>query len=395
MAVFNSLGSNYSFRLILESLIGFSFKLGRKRIADELAEHYGGRTTLTFKGRQALELALRRSGLPKGSKVAVNGFTCYVVYKAVADAGYEPVFLDVAEGQLNFGPDELKAACEKDGNLRAVIVQNTLGYPCDLPAIAAFCQTNELLLIEDLAHSLGVVYADGREAGAVGDMAMLSFSQDKPLDVVAGGALIDRRKENSDSDDFPEAALWLKFKNRMYPFWTWLIRAAYPAGLGRYIHALLKKLRLLATPMNDSLQGIQAMTGKAAVLLLSRWHARGSEIAHRRKIAAIYQAALPPEIQFAPLSGSQPLFLRFAIAAADRKGLISQLKQSGIYLGDTWYDAPVAPARYLKATAYKTGECPNAEKLAGEIVNLPTHINVSENQAADIAEKVSQWLKSR
>ena len=53
--------------------------------------------------------------------------------------GLEPVFVDVAAGQLNFGAQELK----QQTGLKALIIQNTLGYPCDMPAIKKYCQENK------------------------------------------------------------------------------------------------------------------------------------------------------------------------------------------------------------------------------------------------------------
>jgi dTDP-4-amino-4,6-dideoxygalactose transaminase len=388
MAIFNSLGSNYRPGFIFNSLFGLSFEMASDRLVQELGDHYGGAVTLTYKGRQALELAMRKSGLPTGSKVAINGFTCYVVYQAVVNAGYEPVFIDVAKGQMNFGLEELKGHTD----IKAIIIQNTLGFPCDMVALKSYCKTNNILLVEDLAHSIGATYGDGTEAGMVGDLAMLSFSQDKPLDVVAGGALIDRRTEAAAPEKLPAMNMLQRFKNRMYPFWSGLIRATYPLGIGRYIHAILKKTHALAIPMSDNLKGIQRMSPKAMVLLLTRWQGRNTEFAHRRTIAKIYQDLLPPDIQIVPLSGSNPLYLRFPLLVNDRPGLIGFLKQYKIYVGDTWYDAPIAPSRYLEKTTYKAGLCPNAEVLCASIVNLPTHINVSEKEAKRIAQKVNEWL---
>ncbi len=388
MAIFNSLGSNYSPGFILESLLGFSFNIAKKPLADELGKYYGGNATLTYKGRQALELALKQSGLPAGSKIGINGFTCYVVYQAVVNSGLAPVLLDVSPGSLNFGVNELVKA----KGLKAVIVQNTLGYPADMPAIKNHCDKNKILIIEDLAHSLGAKYGDDTEAGLAGDFTMLSFSQDKPLDVVAGGALIDRRLKPANIHRLPGIGIGARFKNRFYPFWTGLIRLTYPIGVGRYLHGGLKKLHALSTPMNDNLEGIQTMTSKSAMLLLGRWNRRVQEAAHRQNIAAIYEANLPKDIKIKPLAGSLPLYLRFPVLVPDRQAVVGCLKQSGIYIGDTWYDVPIAPSRYMEKTNYKAGECPEAEKLCGEIVNLPTHINVSEKQAKVIAQKVSQCL---
>lgn len=183
MSIFNSLGSNYDFKFVLKAL--FSRREGD--LKKFLESKYQGKVTLTYKGRDALELAL--ADLPKESLVGINGFTCFAVYEAIKKAGHQALYLDIEKGELNFSADTLKRAV----NVKAVIIQNTLGYPCDIEKIAQICQENKIILIEDLAHSVGTRYKNGVEAGMIGDYVALSFSQDKMIDAVSGGALIERK----------------------------------------------------------------------------------------------------------------------------------------------------------------------------------------------------------
>lgn len=390
MTIFNSLGSNYSPVFVWHSLFSYGSSKRTERARKLLAEHYGGEVTLTYKGREALELALRRSGLPTGSAVAINGYTCYVVYQAVEQAGYRPVFVDVAENHLHFGVGELQKVHENNSDLRALIVQNTLGYPADMPALATYAREHQLMIIEDLAHSTGATYHDGQEAGKIGELVMLSFSQDKPVDIVAGGALIDRRPQPK-TGDFSASYVGplQRFRVSTYPLWTLLIRVTYGIGIGRYIHALLKKLRLLATPMSDEIQGLHRMQKSRASLLVRRWQDLAAELAHRRKIAAIYAENLPLQWQIS--AEGNPSFLRFPITVNDRAALVNYLRRQHIYIGDTWYDAPIAPASYLARTDYQSGECPRAENWAEHIVNLPTHRHVTPEVARTICAKIKQW----
>jgi dTDP-4-amino-4,6-dideoxygalactose transaminase len=395
MNIFNSLGSNYDTSFVWRSVFQPGSRRATKRLKATLGEQYQGDVILTYKGRQALELALTASGLPKNSAVGINGFTCFEVYQSVKRAGYKPVIIDVAERSLHFGASELQAAHKRQPKPQAIIVQNTLGLPADMPALEAFCQKHDIMIIEDLAHSLGSTYADGREAGTVGSFTMLSFSQDKPLDVVAGGALIDRRTKKTPIDQPKKrVSLWQREKNSMYPLWTAIIRTTYPIGLGRGIHFGLKKLRLMATPMGDNLQGMYVMEPSAAKLLLQRWQVRAGELQHRLDIAKIYKQQLTTSIQFKPEVRSKPSYLRFPIWVDNRETLIARLKSKGVHIGDIWYDAPIGPRKYMERTDYTTGDCPHADDLAQHIVNLPTHRHVSERDARTIAEEVNAWLKS-
>ncbi len=392
MSIFNSLGSNYSGKFVWRNLLAFSSKTASNNLQQVLKEHYTGNVILTYKGREALELALRHSNLPPGSLVGINGFTCYVLYQAVVNAGYQALFIDITPGQTNFDIIQLKHAKIKNPGLSAIIVQNTLGYPADMVELDKFCKAQSILLIEDLAHSVGAIYSDGREVGTVGALIMLSFSQDKPVDVVAGGALIDRRSNTSNNlTKLPLVSAWQRLKNRFYPFWTGLIRTTYQLGIGRVLHFSLKRFHLLSTPMSEGLEGLHSMSSSTAGLILQRWQDRQSELDHRREIAAIYTKNIISELQLIQPNNGQPTYLRFPIRLDDPKPLIDYLRTQHIFIGDTWYDAPIGPKNYLAKTNYQAGSCPSAEDLAKHIVNLPTHRHITPVIAADICAKIKQW----
>ena len=186
MTIFNSLGSNYNFGFVLKAL----FSKGGKDLKAFLEKKYYGKATILYKGREAIELALK--DLPKTSFVAINGFTCFAVYGAIKKAGMQVEYLDIEKGDLNFSAKTLDQKLRNNPKIKAVIIQNTLGYPCDIENISKICKEKKIILIEDLAHSIGARYENGEEAGMIGDFVVLSFSQDKMIDSVSGGALIER-----------------------------------------------------------------------------------------------------------------------------------------------------------------------------------------------------------
>lgn len=190
MSIFNSLGSNYDLNFVFKTLLLKNNQKYKTELEEYLSEKFKGEVILTYKGRDAIEIALKLLNLPEGSFVAINGFTCFAVYEAIKKAEHKALYLDIDKGDLNFSADTLKRAA----NVKAVIIQNTLGYPCDIEKIAQVCKENDIILIEDLAHCVGTRYESGVEAGTVGDFVALSFSQDKMIDAVSGGALIKKNE---------------------------------------------------------------------------------------------------------------------------------------------------------------------------------------------------------
>lgn len=393
--LFNSLGSNYSFKFVFNSLFSSAESSDKKKLESYLTKRYGGKAILLYKGREAIKLAFDLLNLPKGSRVGINGFTCYAVYKAIKDAECIPEYLDIGGRDLNFSLDDLS---KEINYLKAVIVQNTLGNPCNIGGVKTFCQNNNIFLIEDLAHSVGTKYKDGKEAGSYGDFVALSFSQDKMVDAVSGGALIIKNKDfvKSEIEKLKNINVSNKIRDRFYPFLTFLIRRLYPVKVGKILHYLLRKLNFLSQPIS-----VEETT---VCHNLPNWYCQLSMLVfdnlsqllnHRRKIASIYAEGLDPSFLSKSYveSITHSSCVRFPIFVKDRLGLIKYLGKNGIFVSDIWYDAPIAPKRFLGRTDY-SGQCPVSEKISKEIVNLPTHINISINQAKYISDKINIWQKS-
>lgn len=395
MSTFNSLGSNHTLSSALRILFAVGGSSAKKRLTEYLEARYGGRAILMYKGREALRLALSSIG-DKGV-VAINGYTCWAVYQAIQESGHTCHYLDISDASLNFSAQTLREALATNPAIKAVVVQNTLGAPCDIEAIAALCKERGIALIEDVAHSIGTTYASGAEAGTVGDFVILSFSQDKVIDAVAGGALIIRNEKYQEMTARPKKVPFTQqLKDRLYPLLGWKIRAAHSLYLGAIVHGLFRGLRILSRPLPDAgSSDAHELPSWYCTEILRQYTALEKISQHRREIAEVYAKIIDKSLLVPADVGtlSQSTNLRFPILVSERDSLIEYLKERDVYVGDVWYDAPVGPKRFLNRTDYR-GQCPTAEKIAQMMVNLPTHINVSSADAKLIAGHVNQWLRS-
>lgn len=387
MSIFNSLGSNYDLKYVLKSLFSNSDDQNRK-LKNILSEKYDGKAILTYKGREALILALKILDLPKGSGVAINGFTCFAVYKAIEEAGLTPTCLDLEEKNtdLNFTAEVFEKMLKENKNIKVAVIQNTLGYPTDIEKIAKICTEKNIILIEDLAHCVGTKYDQGEEAGRVGDLIVLSFSQDKVVDAVSGGALVIRNKQYSNTviQKYKNVNNYQQLKDHLYPLLTYKIRFLYDFGFAKPLHFILKKLNLLSKPMQGGFYDFYSLPDWYCNLALSEFNNLSQQLNHRKKIAQIYKDALDKKILTNRIINKIKLSsnLRFPIFVDNRNSLIKHLKSFKIFVSDIWYD-DVAP------------ECPNAIEISKKILNLPTHINITEKDALKISERINLWLKSQ
>jgi dTDP-4-amino-4,6-dideoxygalactose transaminase len=387
VAIFNSLGSNYRFKQVMQILLGLGDRVDNDQLVASLEQDYSGIATLTYKAREAMTLGFRELKLPESSKIIVNGYTCFAVEDSITSAGLTPVYADIDPSLFHFGLKELEQAYSEDLDSKVVVIQNTYGIGFDIKPIENFCKNNGLILIEDLAHSIGGTYLDGRTMGTIGDMVILSFGRDKVIDTVSGGALIDRR-DGAREITLTKKISWLtQTVDRLYPLNTWKIRLLYPIKIGIIWQVIAKKIGLLP----------RAVDWPASVAhLLPYWYQRriiyelyhmDDMLLHRREIAMIYQESLPKSM-ISPTLTRQSInigtMIRYPALVKDPVGVLAALREQEIYLADIWYDAPIAPIRFRDKTQYKKSSCPNSEDLISKVINLPTHRNISTHIARKI-----------
>lgn len=398
MAIFNSLGSNYNLPFVIKSLFTPNSNYFSERLKKYLEEKYGGEAILLYKGREALRLALKIID-KNDATVAVCGYTCYAVYEPVISEGYDIEYLDIEKETLHFSYKALQEKLHSNPKIKILIIQNTLGYPCDMDRIKKICHEKNIVLIEDLAHSVGAAYRDGKEVGTVGDFTLFSFSQDKMIDGVSGGALVVRDK----NFQLPISKFQIKkihirkqILDRFYPLLTLFIRKTYESGVGKIVHYILKKMNLLIQPM-DSLDSsvLHALPSWNAELIYQGFCNLEKNVNHRKVIAGIYSdnidQKLFPGIVKKEINNSS--HVRFPLLIADRKKLIAYLQKNNFFISDIWFDAPVAPKKYLSLTNYDK-QCPVAENVADTMLNLPTHKNINNEQAKYLSELITLWHKS-
>lgn len=330
------------------------FTVGRKKdltsLESFLGQKYNGEALLCKNGRSGLAFALKAYFRP-GDAVIVNGFTCFAVYEAVKKAGLTPVFVDIEQSDLNFSTKTLEKALSK--NPKGIIVQNTLGNPVDIKAVSRFAKEHNLIMIEDLAHSAGVKYPDGREAGTVGAATVLSFGKDKSVDTVSGGAVIFRTPYDNKSIKAPFKAPRPSdhLKARFYPMLGAFCRTLTYIRLGGAMMRLFVKLHWVEKSADNRLDLTRRPSKFEAKLALK-------------------------QLKGFKKSGESPL--RDFRLVENRAELLKELIGRGYYFGGFWYEKPVSPERYYKKVHFDEASCPNAVYVSEHIVNIPTNYTKKE-----------------
>jgi dTDP-4-amino-4,6-dideoxygalactose transaminase len=153
-----------------------------------LTEFLGARAVLlTHSGTGALEMAAFLVGIEPGDEVIMPSYTFASTANAVVLRGGVPVFVDIRPDTLNIDETLVEAAITP--RTKAVLPIHYAGIPAEMDRINELAKRHDLLVIEDAAQALGSKYK-GRHAGALGDLAAISFHETKNIVSGEGGALV-------------------------------------------------------------------------------------------------------------------------------------------------------------------------------------------------------------
>jgi dTDP-4-amino-4,6-dideoxygalactose transaminase len=384
-----------------------------KELEENFKKYLGVQFSCSFNsGRSSLEAILHSLEIKSGDDVLVQAFTCNAAINPILKVGAKPVFVDI-DSTLNLSVEDLKKKITPQA--KAVMVQHTFGWPADLAEIKDFCRENKLYLIEDCAHSLGAGYSMNKDCGlpaearmakvgTVGDAAFFSFGRDKVISSVYGGMAVTNNPDIAKkivefhaSIDYPPRA-WT-FQQLLHPvLMNYLVLPFYSClKIGKVFLNFFIRTGILSKAVTRSEgKGVlpnyfpKRLPNALAVLAQNQFKKLEEFNSHRQKIAKIYTEKLGSGKFVLPFAASgvqnkTPIFMKYPILAANPQCLLRKFKENNIYLNDGWAGSPIVPpSTCLEIFGYEKGSCPKAEQAAQKIINLPTHINITAEQAENI-----------
>lgn len=347
----------------------------------------GAQAFAFWKGRVALHVGLRAMELAAGDEVILPGYTCSMVPSAIVYTGARPVYVDIRETDYNIDPDLLDAA--RTSRTRVVIVQHTYGYPADMKRILEWANDHKLAVVEDCCHALGCRY-QGRTLGTFGRFAFFSSQWNKHYTTGLGGVLLVNDPRLADAvravceqdcvspsrkRAWMLAAQILAHHVLVYPRTNLLAQAIFRTltRFGLVIGSATADEFGTTIPKDYlmAMSDVQARVGLCELARLAR------NLSHRRRLAAFYRTMLgDPAFDDA----DQPL-VRYPLRVLNRERFLADAMRAAVEVG-TWFECPLHPAETDPETfGYRDGMCPVSERVAAEMVNLPTHLRISRRDA--------------
>ena len=312
-------------------------------------------------GTDALHLLLRAEASTVGDAVFVPAFTFAATAEAVALCGATPFFVDILD-DFTLDPQSLKLAIiearEKGLKAKAVITVDLYGLPADYDAISEIAREEKILLFVDAAQSFGAEYK-GQKTTALGDGAMTSFFPTKPLACYGdGGAVFTQDEERA-------------HKVRML--------ANHGQVMGkRYCHELVG--------INSRLDSLQA------AVLLAKLTIFEDEIKARQLVAQTYSKLLADRVPLVITpqvpAGRVSVWGQYTIRSAMRDKISEVCSKHGV-ANIVHYPSPLyEQVAYKNCPVVYTG-APRAEKAAREVLSLPMHPYLKEEQQRVVVEAIA------
>ncbi|MBP9781899.1 DegT/DnrJ/EryC1/StrS family aminotransferase [Candidatus Woesebacteria bacterium] len=395
--IFNSLGSNYSWRDACIALRGFFSpeKSSLDQLATLLKQAFPGYSVVpTYKGRDALELSLRTLGVGVGDLVLTQAFSCYAVEEAIIRCGAKPLYYDIdraalvpTTATLDQALHRYEAVNSNGIKVAAIIAQYSLGNTTAATAIERWAQRHHIAYVADLAQAIGAKQNETL-LGNGADAIVLSTGRDKVWDGMSGGFALTRQPLVDSLLPTNEVELVQTVRDSLYPIVTIVIRQLYPLYIGKILHLLVNKFGLFYSPIEAIYRRTTQMPQSLATFLLHRWPTIESDLLHRKVIAKVYYQLLREHSLIDEKGIEDGTNLRFPVYVENPQIIISKLEKYGIFISDRWYRKPVDSGSFPYKSSYDPGSCPNAEIIANHCINLPTHQLISPKVAKQIAELV-------
>ena len=324
-------------------------------------------------GTDALQIAMMGLGLKPGDEVITADFTFAATVEVIALLQLTPVLVDVDMETFNIDVDAVEKAITS--KTKAIVPVHLFGQCANMDAIMGLAQKHNLYIIEDNAQAIGAKYqfADGTKkmAGTIGHVGATSFFPSKNLGCYGDGGAI------FTNDDVLAHTIRGIVNHGMYE---------------RYHHDVVG--------VNSRLDSIQAAVLRAKLPKLDGY------CNDRRSAAKKYNAALRNEKNIVLPKTIRScegicencdchVFHQYTLRITNgrRDNLVKFLNGNDIPCG-IYYPIPLHRQKAYLDERYNEADFKVTNQLVEEVISLPMHTELDDEQITFITDKVIEFMNS-
>lgn len=327
-----------------------------KQFEVEISSYIGTKYAIgVSNGTNALLLSLKALCVGPGDEVISTPFTFIASAEVIAILGAKPVFCDIDPKTFNINPAKITDVITD--NTKVILPVYLYGQAADMDKIMQIAQAHSLKVVEDMAQAVGATYKE-KKVGIFGDTACVSFFPTKNLNALGDAGMILTNSEELDKK----------------------IRALRVHGASKkYYHDFLG--------YNDRLDSIQAAFLRVKLKYLDEWNEKRRQIAHK------YDEGLKDVVQIPYIEpDNEAIYHQYTIRTSKRNELRQYLTEKDI---DTaiHYPLPLHFQEALKYLGYKEGDFPESEKAAKEVLSLPVHHTLNEEEINYVISTIKNFFE--
>ncbi|NLA48281.1 MAG: DegT/DnrJ/EryC1/StrS family aminotransferase [Bacteroidales bacterium] len=335
------------------------------KIFEEKLQKYLGEVHVVScgNGTDALQIAMMALDLKPGDEIITTNFTFISTVEVVALLGLKLVLVEPDPRTYNISPDAVRKAVTS--RTRAIVPVHLFGQCAHMESITDIAAEHGLYVIEDAAQATGTDYISAggtrKKAGTIGTIGTTSFFPSKNLGCYGdGGALY------TGDPDLAEK-----------------IRSIANHGMKvKYHHDNIG--------VNSRLDTIQAAILNVKLKYLDEFNNSRSAVAdYYDEAFAGCKSLITPERS----SFSTHIFHQYTVRVTDgrrdelRNYLAGKNIPSMIY-----YPGPLHSQNAYRYLGYREDDFPVTSKLCREVLSLPMHPDLEQEQLDHIAINVLEYL---
>lgn len=313
-------------------------------------------------GTDALQLALMALGLQPGDEVITTNFTFIATVEVIALLGLKPVLIDVTPNTFNIDVNLLEKKITS--KTKVILPVHLFGQASNMNQILDLANKYNVLVVEDAAQCMGgdFLFKNGiiKKLGTIGDIGCTSFFPSKNLGCFGdGGACI----TNND-----ELAIRIK-------------EIANHGSNKKYYHSSIG--------VNSRLDSLQAAILNVKLKHLNDFNKRRNEVAlfYNNHLSDIKEIKIPQRVDY-----STHVYHQYTLRV--RNDLRDRLKK---FLAERDIPSMVYyPVPIHKQVAFKRiiddDQFPVSEQLSREVLSLPIHTEMTEDQLFYIVTSVNKFF---
>ena len=302
-------------------------------------------------GTAALHLALALLDVT-GKEVLVPSFTFVTTVHSILYNRGIPVFVDIDPKTLCIDSSDVENKITK--KTKAIIPVHFGGFPCEMDKITKIANKNSIHVVEDAAHACGATYGC-KKIGSISELTCFSFHPVKNLAMPKGGAITINSKNA------------LKFKKKLNSL-RW-------CGIDKRKDSFYDVTSL---GFNYYMDEISASIGIEQLKKLDKSNNRRLQIAKRYNSELDISEKIPLETNCS--------YHLYWIKIGNRKKFMKNMLAKKIETGSHY--SPVHLMSYYGSKIH----LPITEQVGKEIVTLPMHPNLSDENIDYIIKTVNSFI---